>query len=214
MIDILGYNRIVLLVGLLAGNILLACAAYLYLEPQNVEQARALSQVNSEVTTLRTDIARMQVEFDQLQIQKEDFQKLETDGFFKNQSRRNAQDVFNSIQKQSGVSLAIAKIDAGKTEENEEAKKAKYKLLMSPVDLKIEAVDDADIYHYLFLIEHYFPGHVSVESLNVKREADVTGTVLRGIASGASPALVKANVKMQWRTMIPEDQVIGDGEQR
>ena len=68
-----------------------------------------------------------------------------------------------------------------------------------------------NIFHYLFLAENYFPGHLSVEKISLKREADVTGTVLRAIANGKNPSLVGAQVELMWRTMIPEASVINGG---
>lgn len=214
MIHVIGVKKSLMVLGLVAVNILLCAVVYLYLQPQQAIEKQKLAQISTEVSTLRSDIARMQLEFEQIEAQKEEFQNLEKDGFFKDQSRRQAQDVFKAIQQKSGVNVAIANISAGKIEENEDAKKTNYNVLKSEVDLKIEAVNDVDIYHYLFLIEHYFPGHAAIESFNVKREADITGTVLRGIASGANPALVKADIKMLWRTMIPQGQVIEGGGQR
>ena len=126
----------------------------------------------------------------------------------KNQSRREAEIVFNSAQKRSGVSKAVAKIEAGIIEDNEEAQKAEHKILKSPMSVELQAIDDISVLHYLHWIEQNFPGHVSVENIEIKRQGDVTGTVLRGIASGSNPALVSASVDMVWRTMIPEANII------
>jgi hypothetical protein len=201
-----------LLASLLALNGILAAALYLYLAPQQVVEEKRLKTLRGEVSTLRADIDRMQLEFMQLEAQKQEFGMLEKDGFFKNQSRRQAENTFSAIQKRSGVGSAIASISAGVIEDNEEALKAKYKILKSPIQVQIEAVSDVDIYHYLFLIENYFPGHVSVENVKIKRESDVSGTVLRAIAAGSNPPLVKAELDMIWRTMIPEAEVIGADE--
>jgi hypothetical protein len=209
MMGILGTRRILTLLILVVLNAALAGGVYMVLIPQQEASQKSLRNLHNEVTTRRADIARMQVEFDQLEEQKAEFQKLEADGFFKNQSRKQAENTFNTIQKKSGVTVAVASINAGVVEDNEEAAKAKYKVLKSPMQIKLEAVDDVDIYHYIFLVEHYFPGHVSIESLNLKREADVSGTVLRAIASGDNPPLVKAELQLVWRTMIPEAEVIG-----
>lgn len=210
MIAVLGFKRVIILAVLLVVNIVLAAAVYMYFVPEVTLKKRELKGLSGQVSTLRGDIDRMQVEFDQLKVQKTEFEELQSDGFFKNQDRRVAEKVLNQIQKTSGVSNAIASIQAGVIEENEEAKKAGYKILKSPVEIRLEAVDDTNIFHYLFLIEHYFPGHIAVEEAKIERDADVSSIVLRSIASGGNPPLVKAEVEMVWRTMIPESKVIGE----
>lgn len=212
MIDILGIKRVILLLVLVGINALLAAVVYLYLTPEVVKKERSYSSLSSEIGRISGDVQRMQIEFDQLEEQQASFKELEADGFFRNQSRRMAIDVFNEIQEKSNVSTAIASIQAGVIEDNEDAQKASYKVLKSPIQVKIESLDDVDVMNYLFLVDNYFPGHVSIEKIKLSRESDVSGTVLRGIASGANPPLVKAEVDMVWRTMIPESQVIGEDQ--
>jgi predicted phage tail protein len=213
MIAVLGIKRVIVLLFLAAACALLGAAVYMYLIPEVAAKQREFRSVQGQVSTLRGDINRMQVEFEQLEDQKEEFEALAADGFFKDQSRRQAELILNKIQKTSGVSKAIASIDSGIIEDNEEAKKAEHKILKSPISVKLEAFDDINVFHYLFLVERYFPGHVTIERVYLERKADVTGTVLRAIATGSNPALVEADVSMMWRTMIPESSVIG-GEQK
>jgi hypothetical protein len=208
MIAILGVRRVMILAGLVAINAILAASIYLYFEPQSVQLERDLKRVKRETSTLIGDIDRMQIAFEQIEDQREAFKVLEEDDFFRNQSRKQAELVFNEIQKKSGVNAAVASISAGVIEDNEEARKANYKILKSPITVKIEALDDVSIYHYLWLVENYFPGHVAVENITLTRRADVNGTILRSIASGASIPLVEAEAQLIWRTMIPEDEVI------
>lgn len=212
MIAVLGMQRVLILAALVLLNALLAVGVYMYLIPQSDLKVRELRGLRGQVSTLRSDIDRMQVEFEQLEEQKAEFELLSKDGFFKDQSRRQAEDIFNEIQKKSGVSKAIASVQAGVIEDNEEAAKAEHKILKSPISVKLEAYDDIYIYHYLYLVEQYFPGHISIEDIRIKRNADVTGTVLRAISTGANPALVTAEVDMVWRTMIPQSRVI-DGQE-
>lgn len=213
MITVLGFRRVLMLGLLVVLNVVLGAAVYMYMIPQQDVEQRKLRTVRAEVANLRTDIDRMQVEYDQLESQKAEFKALEDDGFFKNQSRRQAENTFKTIQEKSGVGAAVASVLSGVVESNPEAAKAKYKILKSPVQIQLKAMDDVAIYHYLFLIENYFPGHVSVESLKLKREADVSPVVLRAISAGENPPLVSAEVDLLWRTMIPESEVIGAEDQ-
>ena len=210
MIAVLGIKRVTLLAILVLLNIALAAGVYMYMKPETQKKQRELRSLRGQVSSVRTDIDRMQVEFDQLEEQKAEFERLSVDGFFKDQGRRQAEQIFNEIQKSSGVSKAIASVQAGVFEDNAEAQKAKHKILKSPIEIRLEAIDDINIFHYLFLVEHYFPGHIAIEEIRLERSADITGTVLRAIASGSNPPLVSADVEMVWRTMIPESQVIGE----
>ncbi|MEZ5813222.1 MAG: hypothetical protein R3E13_00610 [Alphaproteobacteria bacterium] len=213
MIAVLGIKRVIVLLFLAATCALLGAAVYMYMIPEVAAKQREFRSLQGQVSTLRGDINRMQVEFEQLEDQKEEFEALAADGFFKDQGRRQAELILNKIQKTSGVNKAIASIDSGIIEDNEEAKKAGHKILKSPVSIKLEAFDDINVFHYLFLVERYFPGHISIERVYLERKADVTGTVLRAIATESNPALVEADISMMWRTMIPESSVIG-GEQK
>lgn len=208
MIAVLGIKRVLILTTLFILNAALAAGVYAYLLPQTQTKERELRGVRGNVSTLRADIDRMQVEFEQLEDQKAAFEALAKRGFFKDQSRRQAERVFNDIQKKSGVSAAIASVKSGAIEDNPKTEKAEYKILKSPIEIRLEAFDDINIFHYLFLAENYFPGHLSIESIHLEREADVTGTVLRAIASGKKPPLVSAEAELTWRTMIPKANVI------
>jgi len=116
--------------------------------------------------------------------------------------------LFKDIQIESHVVSSVAAIKPGIIEENEEAKKSNYKLLSSPIDITVEAFDDSDIYNYLYILEQKFPGHLSVDKMSMTRVTDISGPVLRAIATGANPVLVKATINMSWRTMIKDSQII------
>ena len=85
--------------------------------------------------------------------------------------------------------------------------------MASPIGITVEAFDDADIYNYLFILEQKFPGHLSVDQMSMSRVTDISGPVLRSIATGQNPVLVKATIKMSWRTMIPDSQIIVEEQQ-
>lgn len=206
MIKVLGFRRIVILAALVGINALLGAAAYMHFIPQKEMKERELRGARGQVSTLRADIEALQIEFDQLDEQREEFERLKKDGFFDGQSRRKAELIFKRIQDSSGVVSAVASVSAGKFEENPEATKAKHKILNSPIVIRIEAVNDLDIYRYVYLVNEFFPGHVGIDTIKISREADISGTVLRGIASGKNPPLVTADLKLSWRTMIPDDQ--------
>lgn len=206
MIRILGIKRIFVLLVLVGLNVLFAAVLYMYIAPEKLNKERELRGLRGKVSSLSSDIDRMQVEFEQLEDQRREFEALKKRGFFQDQGRRQAELIFKRIQDESRVISAVASVGAGTFEHSDEAQKAKHKILLSPVDIKIKAMDDVDVFRYLYLLEEFFPGHIAIEKIVLSREAEVTGTVLRSIAAGGNPELVLAEIKAFWRTMIPEDR--------
>ena len=208
MIKVLGTKRILVLLLLLGLNLVFAGGVYMYLTPEKMTKDRELRQVRGQIIGLQSDIERIQIEFDQLEDQQAQFDILKKEGFFGSQGRRQAEQVFERIQKEAGVISAVASIQAGVVEDSEEAAKAEHKILKSPITVRIESLDDIDVFKYLYLVEQFFPGHVTLTRINLERKAEVSGTILRGIASGGNPELVEADIEMVWRTMIPETSII------
>ena len=203
MIKVLGTQRIIVLLVLLGINAVLALAVYTHFIPQKTVKERELRSVRSQSSTLRNDIADLQIEFEQLDEQREEFARLKRNGFFDGQSRRKAELIFQKIQERSGVISAVASVSAGTLEENEQAKKADHQILKSPINIRIEALNDLDVFRYLYLVNEFFPGHVTTKRIDFERSADINGTVLRAIANGQTPPLVSANLQLIWRTMVP-----------
>jgi hypothetical protein len=161
---------------------------------------------------VQNDIDRMQVELEQFAGQQVLFEEYKKDGFFIEQNRRQVQDLFKLIQEKSGVSVATVAVNPASVEENKEAEKADHVILKSTIQVALEALDDQDIYRYLYLIENFFPGHVTVEKVKFERDAEINGTVLRAIAGGKNFPLVRADLEMVWRTMVPKALVGEEGE--
>ncbi len=212
MIKVIGAKRVVILGVLVVLNVASAALTYLYMVPEQASTERKLRALRSENQTTSSDIERMQIEFEQLGQQQDKFDALKNDGFFKAQVRSVAKKLFQDIQEESRVVSAVASVRPGAIEENEEAKKSNYKVLVSPVEIVIQAFDDGDIYNYIYILEQKFPGHLAIDSMTMQRAQDISGPVLRAIATGGNPVLITANVKLSWRTMIPESQIIVEEE--
>lgn len=217
MIQIIGIKRLIILLVLITINACLAAYIYGYILPEKDKADRNLRSVRSGLSGVQADLKQMQLEFAQLEERQDRFDALKDKGYFSTQDRNDAKQLFSAIQRKSGVLSAIVNVRSGVIESNPEASKAEYKVLMSPIEVEIKAFDDNDIYNYLDIAEKSFPGHLSVDGITIKRTREVTAVLLRAIASGTSPELVTASVRMSWRTMIPEDQVIfgtDTGQQR
>lgn len=212
MIKVIGAKRVVILGVLVVLNAATAALTYLYMVPEADASEKRLRTLRGENQTTSADIERMQIEFEQLDQQQDKFDALKADGFFKAQVRSVAKKLFKDIQDESRVVSAVASVRPGSIEENEEAKKSNYKVLVSPVDIQIQAFDDGDVYNYLYILEQKFPGHLAIDKISMQRATDISGPVLRAIATGQNPVLINANVKFSWRTMIPDSQIIVEEE--
>jgi len=209
MIRVLGAKRIVVLLVLIAVNVLLAAMVYGFIMPEKVKMQMNLNGLTRAIGVVGRDISHLQIEFDQLEDQQALYEELEKDGFFRGQNRRQAQDLLERVQAESQVISAVASIRPGEVEDHEEAEKANYKILVSPINLDIESMDDVGVYRYLYLVEKVFPGHIMVNSIEMERNQNLNAAVLRAVALGESPALIKAHVELSWRTMIAESQIQG-----
>ena len=210
MIKVLGAKRIAIIAVLVAVNAVLAAGIYMYIQPEVTKKERELRSLKGKIKTVSSDITRMQIEFDQFEEQQAQFNEYKKDGFFIKQNRRQVRDLFEQVQKASGVNAASVSIAPAAIEGNDEAEKAKHKVLSSNITVDIDALSDIDIFNYIFLLQKYFPGHLAIETISYEREADINGTILRAIASGRNFPLVSAKIALKWRTMIPEDQVLSD----
>lgn len=207
MMSVIGIKRIFVLGILLALNVLMAGLIYFYAIPEQDKTERDIRALRGQSATVQSDIDRMQLEFEQLGMQQERFDKLKASGFFHLQDRSHAKDLMKSIQEQSRVISAITSIKSGYIEKDPEAEKSKHTLLVSAVEIQIKAFDDTDIYRYIDLAQTQFPGMLTLEKLDIRRIKDVNATILRAIAAGGNPELVEAQVSMLWTTMVPETAV-------
>ena len=209
ILDILGFKRVAFIAILLAVNVVVALALYFYVQPQSMQAQLQLNGLRNAVAKLDTDISNLQLELGQLEEQQETFEELKKSGFFDSQGRRQAELLFKEIQERSGVDKAEVSVSGGEIEENEDALKAGHKILKSEISIRIRALNDISVFHYIHLVKKLFPGHVSLSSIELKRDGELNETVLRGFATGKTASLVNADLKLTWRTMIPEDRVIG-----
>lgn len=208
MIQVIGIKRLMILLVLIGVNAVLAVGLYLYAVPEKEQSERRLRGLRSQVNIVQSDINRMQIEFEQLDKQQDRFDALKAKGLFSSQVRSDAKDLLSLIQDKSRVISAVVNVRPGIIQNDAEAQKANHKILMSPIEIKIESFDDASVYRYIELAKSMFPGHLSLDGIKVKRTRDVSSPVLRAIASGTNPVLISADILMSWRTLIPESQVI------
>jgi len=203
MLDKLGKKRVVILASLALLNAALLVWIYTALQPQITNENRQLSSLRGQVNEQRQELEAARAQFEILDQQSEKFSELQQGGFFTVQDGGKSRDLLQKIEELSNVK-ATAVIDSRRFVEDEDAEKAGYVLMEAPMNINIEAINDIDVYKYIYLLENYFPGHLTVEDIQLSRERSVDGPILRSIASGEKPVLVRATVRLTWRTMIDE----------
>ena len=210
MIKALGKKRVFLLGILLVVNAILGSLIFMYLLPQKQQSERSLRSTNGQVSTVRNDLANLQVDFQELEEQQFAFDRLNSRGFFDLQGRKAAVAALEDLDKRAKIIFSKVSIGAGEIDEKPEALKAGHVILASPISVTIEAMDDVDVFNYIHLLNNVFPGHVSVNEMVIKRELDVSGDILRAIAAGEKPKMIAGRLDLTWRTMIPKAAVIQD----
>lgn len=210
MMEVLGFKRIVFIASLALLCGALAAALYGYLEPELVSVEKNVKTEQLRENTVRGDIANIKMEFEQLALQQNQFDGLRAEGFFSNQSRRDAQVIFAGAEKLSGVNEAIVTVRPGRVVENENAAKANHIILESPVEITIRSIDDVDVFEYLTYLKDNFPGFLSMDNISMSRQANISNTILRAIATGANPPLVESKIQMTWRTMVERGNYVDD----
>ncbi len=212
MINVIGGRRLLVLAVMVLVNAALATGLYYYLLPEKDNLTRDLRSVKSQISLRETDIANLQLEREKLLEQKDTFEELKELGFLSEQDRIVARERIEEIRELSRVLAVRYTIKPAILETNEEIKKAGHIILSSPFHVEIEALDDVDIYRFIYLLKTSFPGHVSFDQLELKKGQDVTEETLRQIGSGTPVVLVRGVLDFTWRTILPEEQVELTGE--
>lgn len=210
MIGLIGTKRLIILISLLAVNAALGSILYFYVMPENEKTSRQLSALKSQVNQTRNDTYELENNYKLIQEQKFDYENLVKAGFFQAQDRLAFRRRMGEIQRYSNVLRASFDIPPANIEENEGAEKADHVVLRSRVSVDIDALDDIDLYNFIFWIENGFPGHTGITRLSMKREQDIDDKTLRQIGSGSEVILVSGSIEYDWRTMVPKNQVTDD----
>jgi hypothetical protein len=207
MIRVIGFQRVlfILVLGFLV------VSAFLYtmylLKPSLLKSERELAQSRSEISQMSSDMEQLNLGIAKFETQKAKFDKVTQYGFFDPQDRSETRQRLNAMQKESGVLSARFSIAPAVTEVNEKAKEAGYKILNTKIDFSLDAIDDNDIYNFIYLLNYGFPGTVTIENISISRDKEITQPVLRAIGVGEAEAIVKASISTKWLTMVPDTSI-------
>lgn len=206
MIKVLGIKRVLTLLILFGVNVALAAMLYFIVLPSKDSTEKELRTTRSAVQSRRTEVTRMQTEYQQIQEEKNLFGDLENSGFFGTQDRLEARRTMESIQSASHVLSAKYNINAVVVKENTASAMSDHVILQSPVTVQLDALDDVDVYKFLYWIENGFPGQSLITDITLERKQDIDENVLKQIGNGVPSVLMTASVNFAWNTFVPRDK--------
>lgn len=213
MIKLIGAKRLMIILVLAGLCAVLAGVSFGLIKPEQDAAKRQLSALKSDISFKTTETARFRQEMAEIQSEKNTFQSLQSVGFLGEQSRLEARKRIEAIQSYSRVLSARYNIGPGVISNVETATEADQVLMTTEIKIDLDALDDADVYKFISLMENAFIGHVSVTSFELQRVLDLNEVTLRQIGSGIPAVLVKAKLVLNWKTLLSRQQaaLIGAG---
>lgn len=202
MIRQLGLKRVITLLSILAVLGVVYFYGILTLGPQTNGLDSKLRSEKSEFSTLSDNLINLRTGIEKFDLQKDKFKNLQTLGFFDAQNRVEITRRLNEMQLESGLISSQYAISPAITDKNEKATEAGYKILNTKIEFNLEAILDEEIYKFVYLLNYGFPGHVTIESLDIIKEKEVTPTLLQKIGSGDSIPVISARLQINLRTLV------------
>ncbi len=207
MIASIGYKRFLLIVILAAGTGIFAFASYFVFAPKVESTTSELSTLQAQSSTLQGEIDQMRDSFAQFDKKKVVFEDISRMGFFNDQNRVLARERFDTLQKLSKIISARYEIRAANVLSQDIPIETGFVVMESPISITLTALDDIDIYRFIYYLNYGFPGHVTINSLNIERNGEVTPEVLKDIGTGNPPSLITATMELEWRTMARKESI-------
>lgn len=204
MIRVIGVQKVFSLLAMVLLLVSLIAYWFYTLKPDIKSNQRELSMNTSAVAEMTENLDDLIKGIERFKDQQKVFELVKALGFFDPQNRPEARKRLSAMQKESRLLSAKFSIKSAATEKSEKATAAGYKVLNTDIDLTLEAIEDKDIYNFIYLMNYGFPGQILITDLNIKRDIEVTQPVLRQIGLKESGPLVVAVVRLNWRTMVPD----------
>lgn len=212
MIKLLGKKVVTFIVLLLALDVGIYFGYDSYLLPIHLEQQQKLNSTKAAVESRRAEVQKMKEEFVLLQSQLRNFKEIEYDGFFSNQNRSAATEMFDDLSKKAGLLKANIIMKKGDLLMDQQADDAHQTVLKTEVSVPVDSLDDVDVYTFLSFLEREFPGVIDFTSIKLDRNEILNAAMLRKIGGGAPTPLVRTNIVFDWYTMIPKDAATTTGK--
>lgn len=207
MIEKIGLKRSLLLFVLAGGLAALFAANEMLLKPKIEESQRELNTSMGELGRLQGEVTKMRADFETFETQKAFYDTISRMGFFNEQDRVLARERFDTMQKLSKIISARYEIKAANILTGETSPDTDFVVMESPITVELSAVDDLDVYRFLYYLNYGFPGHITINSLDIERKAEITPNVLKEIGTGNPPQIVSAKMELDWRTMARKEAI-------
>ena len=205
MIAKIGAKRALILVVLTGALAVFFGSAEYIFKPQAQETQMQLDAAMNEKSQLQREIEKMQADFLLFEKQKGYFEAISKMGFFNDQDRVLARERFDTMQKLSKIISARYEIKAANLLTDESPPETGFVVMESPITVNLSAVDDIDVYRFIYYLNYSFPGHITINSIAMKREAEITPEVLKQLGTGNPPEVISAQLELDWRTMARKD---------
>ncbi len=210
MIKLIGIGRLFIIISL--GLLLALLVVYYHFSavPVLSDVSKELRKNNSEISNISNDLDELKNGMEEFKGRQDEFLALKDQyDFFNPQDRVQARRQLNVIRDLSRVTSAQYNIRPAVTEEKQSLRDAGYKLLSTPIEFTLKAIEDKDIYTYLYHLNFSFPGMLIIDEISISRDEEVTQPLLRDIGTGREDirALVTATVKTSWRTVVPDPSI-------
>lgn len=211
MIKTIGFNKAVLIFLLALFCVLAFGYTHQILQPGLIKKQRMLSGNKSEISRMRSDLDKLTAGMDKFEQQKADFETVQKLGFFDPQNRVMAKQRIVAIQRESRLLSAKYTIKPAESITGEKLSEVGYKILKTDIDFTLEALEDADIYKFIYILNYGFPGQVLIKNISMSRDKEITQPLLRKIGVGQPEAIVKATVSISWQTIVPDETIAVTG---
>lgn len=207
MIASIGYKRSLFILVLAVAVGVLAFASYFVFAPKVVSTQSELSTLQAQSSTLQGEVDQMRDSFAQFDKKKVVFEDISRMGFFNDQNRVLARERFETLQKLSKIISARYEIKAANVLSQDIPIETGFVVMESPISITLTALDDIDIYRFIYYLNYGFPGHVTINSLEILREGEITPEILKDIGTGNPPSLITATMELEWRTMARKESI-------
>ncbi len=203
----IGTKRLMVLI--IAAGALAALTFYTYviMLPQENSKKAEYNGVSGQVAEARGNIEQMKNDLITFETQKQLFEKLNKIGFMNDQNRVLTRERFETLQRLSKTVSTKYEIKPASILEDDLSANTGYVTMISPITVSVTAIDDLDIYRFIYYLNYGFPGYMTISNISMQRSADITPEVLKEVGSGKPPSIVSANIDLVWTTMAKKDSI-------
>lgn len=207
MINAIGKKKLFILIVLFGATLFLGASYYFVLAPQAQSKKNEHDSLKSELSTIQTEIQTMRTDLAFYEKQKSLYEKIEKTGFLNGQNNLSPKERFETLQKRSKIIGLKYEIREPNLSENPSSKETGYVTISSDVSIDVSAIDDLDIYRFIYYLNYAYPGHIKISELVIQRTSDVSKEALKAIGTGGAKELTNAKMNLTWTTMAKKDLI-------